>query len=130
MADRDYWALSGGQRQKALVARALVRRPQVLLLDEPTKGLDLATEEAVMEALADLNQKEGLTPVFVTHDLTLAARYGSHIALFYNGCVHPGPASTNMNPQELQRTFGVPVAVTKEETGRVTVSIERPKDIS
>ncbi|MDD2901868.1 MAG: ABC transporter ATP-binding protein [Syntrophales bacterium] len=129
MADRDYWALSGGQRQKALVARALVRRPRVLLLDEPTKGLDLATEEGVMEALADLNQREGLTPVFVTHDLSLAARYASHVALFYDGCVHPGPASANLTPEELERTFGVPVAVTREESGRVTVSIERSKDI-
>ena len=68
LAAKDYWALSGGQRQRALVARALVRRPNVLILDEPTNGLDLAAEDTLLRFLAALNNREGLTILFVTHN--------------------------------------------------------------
>ena len=98
MSSKNYWSLSGGQRQRALVARALVRRPRILFLDEPTRGLDLAAEEAVMQSLTDLNRQELLTVLFVTHDLTLAARYASHVALFHNGQVQGGPISDIMTP--------------------------------
>src|SRR5262249_35792248 len=54
--DKNYWTLSGGQRQRALVARGLIRRPQVLIADEPTNGLDVASETALLDNLARLHQ--------------------------------------------------------------------------
>lgn len=125
MAGKNYWSLSGGQRQRALVARALVRRPRILLLDEATKGLDLAAEDALMQSLADLNRQEFLTVLFITHDLTLAARYASHVALFHTGKVEGGPVAGAMTPERLRLTYGVPVAVSHEVTGQVTISMER-----
>jgi ABC-type Mn2+/Zn2+ transport system ATPase subunit len=125
MAKYNYWSLSGGQRQRALVARALVRRFRILFLDEPTKGLDLATEETVMQCLLNLNRQELLTVVFVTHDLTLAARYASHVALFHQGTVEGGPIATAMNPERLKRTYGVPISVSQEVPGKVTISLVR-----
>ena len=56
MARKDFWSLSGGQRQRALLARALIRRPAVLVLDEPTNGLDLPTEDALLRFLAGLHR--------------------------------------------------------------------------
>ena len=125
MAGKNYWSLSGGQRQRALVARALVRRPRILLLDEATKGLDLAAEDALMQALADLNRQEFLTVLFITHDLTLAARYASHVALFHTGKVESGPMASAMTPERLYLTYGVPLSISHEVTGQVIIGMER-----
>jgi ABC-type Mn2+/Zn2+ transport system ATPase subunit len=91
MEQRDYWALSGGQRQRALVARALVRRPRLLILDEPSAGLDPSAEANLMELVARLNGEEHLTILFVTHDVELPGRYGTHVALVHGGRVVAGP---------------------------------------
>ncbi|HSP98254.1 MAG TPA: ABC transporter ATP-binding protein [Candidatus Dormibacteraeota bacterium] len=104
---RSYWALSGGQRQRALVARALVRRPRLLILDEPTNHLDFLIEQSILDVLADLNREEGTTILFVTHALHLAARYGTHVALFHGGQVEAGPAAELLRPERLTRAYGV-----------------------
>lgn len=109
MANHDYWSLSGGQRQRALVARTLVRRPSFLVLDEPTTGLDLSTAEAFLHTIAELNRADGLTVLFVTHDLTIAARHATHVALFYEGRVHAGPGREILSPKNLERAYGIPV---------------------
>lgn len=111
MADHDYWSLSGGQRQRALVARTLVRQPSFLILDEATTGLDLSTAEALLHTVTELNRVDGLTILFVTHDLTLAARHATHVALFYEGRVHAGLGREVLSPKNLQRAYGIPVVV-------------------
>jgi len=104
---RSYWALSGGQRQRALVARALVRRPRLLILDEPTNHLDFLVEQAILDVLAALRREQGTTILFVTHALHLAARYGTHVALFHGGQVESGPAAELLRPERLTRAYGV-----------------------
>ncbi len=103
---RSYWALSGGQRQRALIARALIRRPSLLILDEPTTGLDAASEHALIELLQRLNREAELTVVFVTHDLPLAARYGTHAALFHAGSVDSGKVRELLTTGNLARLLG------------------------
>jgi ABC-type Mn2+/Zn2+ transport system ATPase subunit len=120
---KDYWSLSGGQRQRALVARALVRRPSVLILDEPTNGLDLTAEEAVLRLLADLNRKDHQTILFVTHNLAIAARYATHIALFHAGEVVSGPRQEVLNRHTLGRTYGVAVEVSSNPSGAPVVTV-------
>ncbi len=126
MARRDYWSLSGGQRQRALVARALVRRPDLLILDEPTNGLDLSTEDSFLRLLADLNRKEHLTLVFVTHDIAIAARYATHLALFRSGGVESGPCEQLLTRAVLERVYGVGVEVTRDLSGAVAVRVCPP----
>jgi ABC-type Mn2+/Zn2+ transport system ATPase subunit len=106
---RSYWSLSGGQRQRAILARALIRRPALFIVDEPTSGLDPPSRDLLMHALQDLNGRERLTILFVTHDLPLAARYATHIALFVNGVVEPGPAGGVLRPDSLLRAYGLPI---------------------
>ncbi|MFO0832589.1 MAG: metal ABC transporter ATP-binding protein [Phycisphaerales bacterium] len=109
MERADYWSLSGGQRQRALLARALVRRPSLFVVDEPTTGLDPPSEDQLMASLAGLNRRERLTVLFVGHDLPLAARYATHVALFLHGGVHAGPAHAVLVPELLRRAYGLPI---------------------
>jgi ABC-type Mn2+/Zn2+ transport system ATPase subunit len=123
LEEKDYWALSGGQRQRALVARALVRRPRVLILDEPTNGLDVATEDALLRFLAALNGKEHLTILFVTHNIAIAARYASHLAFFHGGAVVAGPREQTLNRQTLAQAYGVGVEVSDGPSGVIAVRV-------
>ncbi len=105
---RSYWALSGGQRQRALVARALVRRPTFLILDEPTNNLDTPTEDALLQLLVALNQEAQQTIMLVTHNLSLAHRYATHVAFVHGGQVLSGPrdqvlANSGASEEEVQR---------------------------
>lgn len=125
LSGRSYWALSGGQRQRALVARALVRRPSLLVVDEPTTGLDLAAEEALLESLAALNRSQGMTVIFVTHELVTAARHATHAALFRRGGVRAGRVEEVFTESELEATYGVPVAVQPLSPGAWAVHVRR-----
>ncbi len=111
MERHDYWSLSGGQRQRALVARALVRRPAFMVMDEPTAGLDPAAETSLLTCLERLNREQSLTVVCVSHDLAIAARYASHVALFSGGSVHAGPARDVLTPDNLAQVYGVGLSV-------------------
>jgi ABC-type Mn2+/Zn2+ transport system ATPase subunit len=120
---RSLHALSGGERQRALVARALVRRPQLLLVDEPTNHLDPVAEDALLRAVGDFHVREGITIVFVTHDLALAGKYGTHAALLAGGELRSGPVERMLVPDELRRSFGVPFEVSKGADGVVSVRL-------
>lgn len=83
--DRRPGQLSGGQRQRVALARALVNEPRVLLLDEPLGALDLKLREAMQDELKALQQRLGITFVFVTHDQSEALSMADHLAVFNEG---------------------------------------------
>lgn len=126
LRERSLWALSGGQRQRALVARALIRDPLLLIVDEPTAGLDLAAAASLLDAITGLSRDKGITIVFVTHDLSIAAQHATHAALFRAGKLTAGPLKEVFTPANLSRTFGVPVGVHHDDHGCVHVAVERP----
>jgi ABC-type Mn2+/Zn2+ transport system ATPase subunit len=128
MVGQSYWALSGGQRQRALVARALVRQPRLLLLDEPVSGFDLPTIDAFLQCLSRLHQREGVTLLFVTHDVALAARYATHVMLLRAGSMVTGPAREMLTPHHLARVYGVGIDVSRDAAGGVTVNVAMPGD--
>lgn len=89
-ADRRIGDLSGGQQQRVFIARALVTRPDILFLDEPTGGVDAGTQTHFYEMLGDLNKSEKLTIVIVTHDIGIVNKHVNTVAclnqtLFYHG---------------------------------------------
>ncbi len=106
LAQKNYWTLSGGQHQRALVARALVRRPTVLILDEPTNNLDLTAEDTFLHTLIGLQKETACTCLFVTHNLSLAERYATHIGLVLGGTVIAGPKMEVLTEPNLDRVYG------------------------
>lgn len=84
LADRDYWSLSGGQRQRALVARGLIREPLLVVLDEPMNHLDPEAEQTLLHDLLELNRSSGIALILVTHDVAMAEKHATHIAIFAN----------------------------------------------
>lgn len=119
--DRRIWELSGGQRQRALIARALVRDPLMMIVDEPTAGLDFAAAAGLLETITQLNKEKGITVIFVTHDLDIAANHSSHVALFRGGRALTGPTRELLNSENLTDTFGVSMEVTWLKSGGATI---------
>ncbi|MGE4397141.1 MAG: metal ABC transporter ATP-binding protein [Sulfurimonas sp.] len=73
LKDKMVGTLSGGQRQRVMIARALASKPEILILDEPNTGVDVASQKKFYALLRELNQKEGITIVFITHDIGVIA---------------------------------------------------------
>jgi len=108
-------SLSGGMRQRAVLARALVRRPQLLVLDEPTNHLDPAAEDAFLALLLKLSSarenEAGTALMFVTHDLDIVARMATHVALFASGTVVAGNREIVLTDRNLSALRGGASAV-------------------
>jgi len=110
LADRHIRKLSGGQQQRTFLARALVGRPDAVVLDEPTTGLDIRTRHEVLHLLAGLHDRD-VTVVLTTHDLNGLAAHLPRIACVNRTIVADGPPAEVLHPYVLERTFGAPMAV-------------------
>lgn len=101
--------LSGGQFQRLLVAAALVGQPTVLLLDEPTAGVDEPGQETMNETIERLRREQGLTVVLISHDLSVVYRYASNVLCLARGSACFGAPKTTLTPATLERLYGAPV---------------------
>jgi len=103
--DRRVMEFSGGQRQRLAIARALVARPRLLVLDEALTGLDLSTQAQIANLLLDLQAAHGLTFLLISHDLTLVVRLADMIAVMAGGrIVESGPAVEIMTTPKHKET--------------------------
>jgi ABC-type Mn2+/Zn2+ transport system ATPase subunit len=124
LADRHIRQLSGGQQQRVFVARALLGRPQLLLMDEPTSGVDFRTRHEILHLLGDL-YGDGLAIVLTTHDLNGIAAHLPHLVCLNTEVVGTGPPHTVLTPDILERTFGAPIEVLEHAGMPVVVDSHR-----
>jgi iron complex transport system ATP-binding protein len=112
-ADRGMDTLSGGEMQRARIARALAQEPDTLVLDEPTAALDIRHEMGIFDLLSTLARREGVTVILVTHHLNLAARYCSGLVLLACGrCMKYGRPEEVIQKELLETVYGWPLTVT------------------
>lgn len=110
-ADQSFSELSGGQKQRVLIARALMTRPDFLLLDEPTSGIDPAAAQSIMELLARIHQEHRITILLVTHDLSIVRRYVPDLIWLHDGRIDYGASETllhSTDPPGLQSSSCLP----------------------
>jgi zinc transport system ATP-binding protein len=101
LAERAFSELSGGQQQRVLLARALVNRPELLLLDEPSTALDPESREEFFGLLKALNREQGITVVIVTHDMDYVGRYASKILVIDRSVVYFGEAESFLHTHHI-----------------------------
>jgi iron complex transport system ATP-binding protein len=124
-ADRPLGSLSGGELQRAVLARALAQEAPILLLDEPTTALDLGRQQQVLELVNDL-RGDGLTVVTTMHDLTLAGQYADRLLLLdRGGVVAEGEADVVLSVPNLESYYGASVRVVRDEEGIFVLPLRR-----
>lgn len=115
--------ISGGEKQKVVLARALAQEPLLLLLDEPTLHLDIGAQVELLQQLRVLAQSHGYTIVVVTHELNLAAEFADRVALLHNGkCLRSGTPAEVYRRELLEEVFGAALEVETGPTGRPRVT--------
>lgn len=117
--------VSGGERQRAVIARALAQEPEILLLDEPTAFLDLHHQLEIARIMRRLNRERGLTVVLVSHDLNLASQYCDRLLLLREGeIVTMGSPEEVIAGESLESVYGCPVLVDRHpQSGRPRVTL-------
>lgn len=128
--ERRLDTLSGGELQRAVLARALAQDAPLLLLDEPTTGLDLGHQIDVLELIDELRREDGLSVLSTMHDLTLAGRFADRFALLSHGrLVAEGTRSEVLDPATIAEHFGAGVRIIGDgEIGWAVVPVSQRRE--
>jgi len=100
-AQKKFSQLSGGQKQRVLIARALATKPDILVLDEPTAGVDVAATHALLEFISQIHQERYLTVLLVTHDLPLVRKHAQQIIWLHGSAVLHGTVAELFTPERM-----------------------------
>ncbi len=124
LSRRNMGELSGGEKQRVILARALAQQPHLILLDEPTLHLDIGAQVELLERLRQLAQENRYTVVVVTHELGLAAEFADQVVLLQLGrCLRVGPPAAVYQKELLEQVFDAPLDVELGPAGRPRVNV-------
>ena len=123
LADRHINTMSGGERQRVIIARAIAQTPKIILMDEPTLHLDISMQFDALNLIRRLSKKNGLTVAIVSHDLPMVARYCDRILMLHDHRIHAiGTPEEVLTPENMRTVFNVDAELQKDsKTGRNTV---------
>lgn len=124
LAHRHIRRLSGGQQQRVFVARALLGRPHLLLMDEPTSGVDVTTRHEILHLLDDLH-RDGMAIVLTTHDLNGIASHLPHLVCLNKTVIGAGAPADILVPDVLERTYGARMEILEHLGMRIVVDGHR-----
>ena len=120
-AERPIGALSGGEQQRLLIAQALVRRPRLLLLDEPLDSLDLSNQSSVAALIRRVCEEERVAVMLVAHDVNPILSYLDHVVYLAGGRAAAGRPEQVISSETLSRLYGAPIEVLRASDGRLVV---------
>lgn len=124
LADRRMDSISGGEKQRVILARALAQQPSLLLLDEPTLHLDIGAQVDLLDMLRRLAAENRYTVIIVTHELNLAAEYAHSVVLLQRGkCLRVGEPAAVYQRELLEQVFQTLLSVEPGPSGRPRVSV-------
>jgi iron complex transport system ATP-binding protein len=124
LAGRTIGELSGGEKQRVILARALAQQPRLILLDEPTLHLDIGAQVELLERLRQLAQENRYAVVVVTHELALAAEFADRVVLLHHGrCLRVGTPAAVYQQNLLEQVFEAPLDVEVGPAGRPRVNL-------
>jgi zinc/manganese transport system ATP-binding protein len=120
-ARRPVGQLSGGEQQRLLIAQALVRNPEILILDEPLDGLDLPNQDAVAALLSRICTERNVAVLLVAHDVNPLLGYLDRVLYLAGGRALAGPVDEVITAENLSRLYGAPIEVLHTSDGRLVV---------
>ncbi len=124
MASKNITELSGGERQKVFIARALAQEPDLFLFDEPTSALDIRHQIEVFAMMKELTEKQNRSVLVVVHDLNFAYHYADQVLLMDNGrIIAAGPPDTVMTPEMIESVYHVPMQYVDTTAGRYVLPV-------
>jgi iron complex transport system ATP-binding protein len=131
LGERKMGELSGGEKQRVILARAMAQRPLLLLLDEPTLHLDIGSQVELLRHLARLAAQNRYTVVLVTHELNLAAEFADRVVILYRGkCLRFGSPAEVYRRELLEQVFGTELEVETSASGMPRVVVKGQKQAS
>lgn len=128
LKDKLYKNLSGGQKQRTLIARALATQPNVLVLDEPTNGMDLMSQKSILDLIAALHKTDELTILMVSHLLTEVSNYVHKIILVESDHFQVGLLDEILTTENLSKMYDMPVFVDKIKGNSVVIVGDKKND--
>ena len=109
-AHKKFSELSGGQKQRILIARALATRPNILVLDEPTAGVDAQATHTLLEFISQIHQERQLTTLLVTHDLALVRKHAQYVVWLHGCKVLYGATKELLSPEHMREIFEMEIS--------------------
>lgn len=128
LAERNVQTLSGGERQKVAIARALAQEPRLLVFDEPTGNLDVANEQRILRQAKRLAQAKGLTVLCTLHDLNQALRYGDRLFLMQDGQIRYTGGGDILTPEAVWKIFGTRMRAVDIDGKKLLIGADEDED--